>query len=200
VATAQTVVDLASVQLNDEDNDDWTESILLGYLNQAMKALCRVVPEEFTIVERVAAAAGAQQAVPANCMRLITVIASVYGGVVRGLTRFDRSYMDAIYPLWYNADASQPRQFAHDQAVNSDTYWLYPPAPTSTSVDLEYVRVPADLDLADALPVDDTFVPALVEYVLFRAYAEDKIHDGSDARAALHFQMFLTAVGEVKSG
>lgn len=195
MATAQTLVDRAGIQLYDETGLDWPEAELLGYLNEAIAHLVTSQPTEFATLEQVTHVPGTRQSLPAGGVALLRVRNAVnaLGAATRGVTLFDLAAMDAVNPGWHAAKAGAVRQFAYDPR-DPKVYWVYPPS-NGTDAVIEYVLEPAALALGDTVPVGTRFEGALLDYLLFRAYSKDTEYAGQDGRAALHYQAYLGVTG-----
>lgn len=194
MATAQALLDRASIQLHDETGVDWPDSELLGYLNEALADLVSHQPGEFASTETVTHTTGVRQTLPAGAVALLRVQHALTptGAASRAATMFNFIAMDTVSPIWRRARPGPVRQWAYDPR-DPRVYWVYPPSDGSQAL-IELVREPQALTSVDPLPVSVRFNGALLDYVLYRAYSKDTEYAGQDGRAALHYQAYRGVV------
>lgn len=192
------LIESVSIQLYDDQNNNWSEPELLAWLEEAVGALASLRPDVFTETVTMPLAAGTRQATPDGFLQVLRVLSTsvTEGGPSRSLTRFDIRSMSAARPTWRNDPPGQARQFA--LVADLDVFYLYPPQPTPPHfAEIEAVVVP-DVPRPDAegyataeLDIDERFRRVLVDYVLYRTYAKDLAAPGHSQRSGEHYQAFM---------
>ena len=198
------VVDLvtkAGTLLQDTAATRWTKSELLGWFNDAQRELALVRPDASIVYAAFTCVAGSKQTLPSAALRLLTVVRNTNGNAI---TQVDRGLLDNHAPGWQSeTQDSVLEHFVYDP-LTPKLFWLYPPAAASASIDIIYTSAPAIVvsaqsDLSDisstVIGVDDVYANALLDYMLYRAYAKDLNVAGSGQRAMMHLQLFQQALG-----
>lgn len=190
------IISDARPTLNDTDTvtprQDDTE--LLRYVNAGIKEIASYKPALFSTV-------GDMICVPGKCEQAITFLDAaalievlcIHGGAA--VTPFDRASMDLFNPNWRN-DAAGPAENWSPLDGDPLNFFIYPKAPDTAQVlDVRYVRNPATYALDDLISdLPDTYRPALVDYVIYRAESKDDEHVLSQ-RAQSHYTAFLAKIG-----
>lgn len=187
VITAQ-----AAGVLNDPAGLRWSSTELLDFLNLARRAAAQLRPDMFVKTVEVALAAGARQALPSDGQLLFRVNANVGGDAI---VPVDRAHLDARLPNWRTAAPSATvRGFMYDPSTPLE-YWVTPPS-AGGSVEITYAYAPADIASGEAIGCADVYQPALLDYVLFRAFSKP-VQGGQaedTARAVGHYSAFVAAL------
>lgn len=181
------VVDNDAVDLRQADTE------LLGYFNDGMKEASGLQPELFTSIGDFLCTPGAaEQAVTFLDAQEIVDVLCIHGG--EALTRFDMKILDAYMPGWRNATPAAAKQWAPFDGSKLK-FFIYPPAPmTSQTLDVQYVRNPVALGLDDQITeIPVSLIPAMVDYIIYRAESKDDEHVLSQ-RAAMHYESFKSKV------
>lgn len=170
-----------------------SDTELLGYFNDALKEICTINPMVFSTVGDMTCTSGkVEQSITfLDAVRLLDVIC-IHGGTA--ITPFDRSAMDNFRPNWRN-DAASPAQQWCPLEGDLLNFFIWPPAPAAQVLDVRYVRNPSVYALNDTvLDVPESFKPALVDYVVYRAESKDD-ENVLNQRASAHYQAFLAKIG-----
>lgn len=202
MTVANVLTSRAERQLLDETGDHWDQQELLDYLNEGLRALARRLPLLFMVTEVVAMTAGAKQTLPAGGFFLFDVPQALTTGdaFYRVPRRVDHGALKAFLPGWRSVAAGPTREWSYNPE-DPTVFWVNPPQPeTPHKNELEYAKEPPLVDFDDALPVQERFDDALVEYMLYRAYSKDATHAGQDGRAQAHYNKFAEATGGSDSG
>lgn len=189
--TAQAVIDSAQIVLVDETAVHWPETELLGWLNEGVQVIGTLRPDATNVVGNITLAAGTKQALPTGAKALLDIPRNVGGRAVRQ-TRM--ALLDAQRPTWHTDTAGPTRNYAYDPRTPR-TFYVYPPAEAGAQVEIKYQAATAPVTAGQNVPLGDEFVPALLDYVLYRAFSKDAEYNGTGARAAAHRQAFDAAVG-----
>lgn len=199
MATAEEVVQLAVPTLDDENFDNWTKRELLQYLNDGVRRLVTLAPQQFSTRAVLTLAAGTRQTLPANTAMLLESPRSLHATTevpIRALRIVDRRALDEYSPGWHVAVAAPAREYAYDPAMDPAVMWVNPPAAADDKAEIVYAANPAAVNLSNDVPVEDRYIPYLVDYILFRAFSKDADYAGQDGRAEIHRKRFMEAAGD----
>ena len=197
--TADAVVQRVARTLNDADHTRWKLEELLGWLNEALQALAKRKPTSYVKTEAAPTVAGAMQTLPAGGVALVEIQHNIddTGAPSGAIVPVDRKLLDIEDPAWTSATAADDAvNYVYDGAA-PHVYFLYPPRPAAAPRDvmLSYAASPPPVTLAAQLPVDDVWEPALVDFILYRAFNKEAEYAGPEGRAAEHYAAFRQATG-----
>ena len=196
---ASAVIERVAETLQDQSGVTWTEAQLVAWLNDAQRTVALVRPDASSVTGQLALQLGTKQALPANGLRLLTLIRNLgTDGATPGaaIRLVDRGTLDTVTPNWHSAKASTAiAEYAVDDR-DPLHYWVNPPSDGTGKVEGTYAVTPALITTTtDTLPLADTYSPALVEWMLYRCFARDSEQTPNFARAAGHFQNFFNLLG-----
>ena len=208
------VIDRAQRILNDTTAVRWPAADLLDWLNEGQQAAVRIAPEAYTVTANMQLAEGVRQnlvsmATAASTevpLRLIEVTRNVTDAtglpalkVVRMVTR---RALDQANPDWPTETGVALVDHYMFDSRNPKEFMVYPPQPATGQgfVEVVYSAEPAPLtDAADPIVLDDSYAPALVDYIVHRALSTDAEYGQNPAKVAQHFNQFMGALTQ-KSG
>lgn len=194
--TAQSIINSVAVTLQDTGFIRWTAAELLQWLNDGQREIAMLLPEASTTFVNFTLVGGTKQTIPANGTRLISVVRNVTG-TRRAIRLVDRMVLDAQKPTWHSeTGATTITHYCFDPRVPKNFY-VYPPAAASgAGVELVYSIAPTNLTSASAnIGLDDIYVNALTDYILYRAYLKDAEYTMNAERAKLHYEAFGASLG-----
>lgn len=170
----------------------YTDTMLLGFVNQAIKRIMPFRPDLFTVIENIDTTTGSVlQSLPSSAVRLVEVFQVAGGGAV---TEVNRETLDQMYPAWVSEDAGQPVNFMRHPR-NPTKFFLYPRPAAGVQLVAEYVDTPGDLGMsAPITAVPESFFTAIIDCVVFLAESIDNEHVNS-GRAKLFYDAFTEALG-----
>lgn len=207
--TAASLVNKTLIILND-DGTAWTKSELLGWLNDGQRVIVTVRPDAGAVHQTFQLAAGTLQSIPAGTLRVLKLLRNMGaagatpGTVIREIAA---DILDRQVPDWHTG-ATVPAAAVVDRCVYNGEdpthFWVYPPQPAVAMGFIEglFSAPPTDctMNTVDGSNVDsnlgipDNYGPALIDYVLFRAYSkETDTRNPAKGEAAL--SAFQTALG-----
>ncbi len=165
----------------------YTDAVLLGFVNQALKRMAMVRPDLFTVFETVATTPNTVvQRLPSKATRLVEVY-NVDGGDV--ITEVDKNALDQTYPGWRSAPAGQPVNYVR-HVRNPTSFFLYPAPADGVSLVTEYAVAPDDYTINQEIDLlSDTYLPSLVDGTVFLSQSIDDEHV-STGRAKLFLDSF----------
>lgn len=205
MSTAQSIIDKAELLLQDTTNIRYSEAELLGWLNHGLQEVANYKPSALvkTIVHQLVA--GVLQKMPADSASLILITRNMgVDGATPGaaITSVQRTLMDSFQPNWTKATSSTTvKHYMYDPQGDDDVFYVYPPQPAvgMSRVQMQYYARPAAVTLTDELPFSVSYDPALLDYVLYRAYNKEIEQGDGVGLASAHYNAFLSALGGKKS-
>ena len=211
---AQYLVDRVSVTLNDVDHTRWELIDLVGYLSDAQRAAVLLKPEVNPKVADFQLASSTLQALPADAYILIDITKNIdiHNNVRtpgRVITPTERSSIDQVNRDWHKlltASTTVPKNYVYD-IRNRLSFYVYPVREfiARDNIEIIYSKMPAEISLSNqVIPVNtkieisDVYSPALIHYMLHRAYEKEIPVMGQGAELSMmHLQAFrLLITGE----
>lgn len=206
--TAQSVIRRCVDTLQDTTGIRWATNELVRYLNDGQRAVVTERPDAMVTNAAKTLVAGTKQSIPTGGAKLMDVVRNTVSKKAVRLT--NREILDSQNPNWHaQTGALDVIHYTFDPR-DPTTFYVYPPALDTSSVDLVYSAYPADVaEPADGalytavtgnISVPDIFGNALQDYILFRAYSKDSEYAGNAARATAHYAAFANTLGiEIKA-
>ena len=202
------VIDRAQRILNDTTAVRWLAADLLDWLNEGQLAAVRIAPEAHTVTAIFQLVTGVRQnltalAVTASTeapLRLIEVVRNVTDATgfpaLRAIRMVNRRSLDQGNPDWPADTAAALVENYMFDSRNPKEFMVYPPQPaTGGFVEVVYSAEPAALSLdSDPIALDDSYGPALVDYIVYRALSTDAEYGENSAKVAQHFNQFMGAL------
>lgn len=194
---ASSIINKTATVLFDVNNIKWGRTELLGWLNDAQRALVALVPEASS--KRVAQimVAGARQALPADAHMLLEVARNMgTAGTVAGRVpkRIDREILDESNPDWSSAAAVTAITTYMYNMRDRLAFYVSPPSDATGYLEIIYSAIPVALIETDPILVSDVYVPALMDYMLWRAKSKNTSFAGSFQEAQSYYTSFMAYV------
>lgn len=202
--TVRSILDKAHVILQDTTGVRWSDSELLGWLNDGQREVVIFKPNAFVTNSAIKLVAGTKQSIPSNGVQLIDVVRNM--GVSgnspgRPVRITDQKIMDAQNPNWHQQTADSEARHYMYSPLDPKHFYVYPPQPAVNQgyVEIIYGTIPFDAEINGIITLDDIYQNALIDYILYRAYSkESEVAD--QARAANHQRnYFASLTGKLKS-
>lgn len=207
------ILDRARTVIQDETSVRWTLRELLMWLNDAIMVVSDLKPSSAARTVAVPLVRGTLQALPVGYASILRPVRNLRSGEAdrrprRVITVVSEDSLNALNPEWHDEYAvrysQQAAHFIFDE-TNPKAFYVYPGNDGSGELEMvlaaipEAIATPADPEnLASyniPFPLDATYGPPLLDYVLYRAYTKDAQFVGNAQRAALCMQQFATALG-----
>ena len=178
-----------------DDGVRWTDAELVQWLNDGQRVIVINKPQANAVTSAFSCAAGVLQELPAGGLQLLDVTHNS-SGTQRSIRLVPRASLDAESPTWRAATrGTEVRAYCYDDRTPR-VFHVWPPVQATTSIEIVYSASPAEVTIeSTALSLDDVYIPALIDYVAYRAYSKDAEYAQSGARVALHRDAFATALG-----
>lgn len=194
MTTPADIITIARNVYNDADSVLYRkqDTELLAYVNEGMQEISTLQPSIFTAIGDLTCAAGdVEQLVTFVDAQTLVSVLCIHGG--DAVTPFDMASMNAFNPGWRTDTAGQAKQWSR---LDGDPlrFFIYPQAPASQVLDVQYIRNPTVLALTDNITeISAGYMPALADYVIYRAESGDDEHSIT-GRATTHYQMFVAKI------
>jgi len=203
ITTASLLARAATI-LQDPTNIRWPQTELLDWLNDGQREIALFKPNVFVKNIAVQLVAGTKQSLPADGVSLIDVVrnmgttGSTPGNAIRVVTR---EILDAQISNWHASTAAAVVKHYVYTPLDPKTFYVYPPQPSSgmNQVEVIYVAAPTDATLVSVITLDDIYMTALLDYVLFRAYTKDAEYANNAQLAQAYYTQFQ-AILQGKTG
>jgi hypothetical protein len=208
--TAASIIQRAVGTLQDTTSVRWPADELVRYLNDGQREVVIYRPDASVANETVTCTTGSKQTLPADATKLIDVVRNAAVASAKGPVRMiNRTILDAQIPDWHaQAGSVDILHFMYD-ARDPLTFYTYPPALPTASLDIVVSKYPVDVvepasgelfsDVAGDIGIPDIYGNVLLDYVLYRAYTKDAEYAGNAARAQAHYNAFAASLGiEIK--
>jgi hypothetical protein len=183
--TAQSISDQAVKTLFDETKTRWSETEILGYINDAQRNIVMLKPDAYVKNVSVQMVAGTKQTIPSDGVQLVRVVRNMgsngttAGRVVR---RTSFSDIDNSRPDWHTETAAAVAlNWLYDER-DLKNFYLSPPQPaTPAYVELVYTAAPPDVAaIGNVITLDDIYKTPIYNYVMARCWAKASEHQNMD--------------------
>jgi len=204
---AKTILDKASILLNDIGVTRWTTDELLGWLNDGQLEIVIAAPNANAVTENFTCVAGIKQTVPVSTVRVIEFIrnrgtsGTADGNAIRDIKR---KTLDNFMPNWGVVSTLNPTSATvvhtmYDADDNAQVFYVWPPQPSSGFGIIELCRSVIPTTIANAtagtkITIADHYANALLDYVVFKALKKDSDY-ANTPKAMGFYQSFASAVG-----
>jgi len=197
--TCQSVVDQAIEILQDSGNDHWSDAELFAWLKYGQKAIVRLKPTANPVLGDITLASGLWQDLNSGAIFLLDVIMnSGTDGSTPGapVTIVERKWIDRMLPDWTTETAAATiKHVIYDPKVNPKKFMVYPKSDGTTRIEVMEAHLPTDpAAIGNNITLDDEYVEALLEYILFRAFTRDADYVKNQERAMFHYMNFKEIV------
>lgn len=196
---ASEIINKAAKILQDVNNVKWTRTELLDWLNQGQKQIVILSPNATNKVSTMQLVAGTRQTIPSDGWLLLELIR--YMGTDgtkpgRAIRLTSRELIDSFNPNWHSDTKSAvPKHYVFDPQ-DQTVFYVYPPNNGQGYVQLNYSPIPPVITSeASYISINDTFEPALLDYVLYRACMKNADYSPGIPVAQAYLQTFMASVG-----
>lgn len=193
--TVSSLLNRAAVILQDPTNIRWPQAELVDWLNDGQREIALYKPNAFVKNAAQQLVSGTKQSLPSDGVSLIDVVRNLgtdgqtAGNAVRMVSR---EILDAQVPGWHAGAASASVKHFVYTPLDPKTFYVYPPQPVTGMgyVEMIYVASPTNAAIGGTITLDDIYVSALLNYVLFRAYSKDAEYAANAQLATAYYTQF----------
>ena len=179
----------------------WANEELLDWLNESYQAITGIKPDASSLNAEITCTVGTKQKIPDDGLMLLDVVRNTTGDGM-AVIRTSRAALDSTRRRWHGEDPQdEVEQFVFDDQ-DPRHFYVYPPAMATVKLEVIYASVPlphamteAKDDSVEVIRLPDAYAPAMVDYILSRAYAKDAEHAANLQRSTMHMQAWQAALG-----
>lgn len=206
MATVQDLIDKFQFVTQDE-GIRWTDAEVIGWLNESYQQIVILRPDAGATSADVPLAEGHRQrlddATSINLpdAHMILDVTATAGKRPRAVRQSDLSMIDGLMPDWRRMPPTPFLERWVFDDRNPREFVVYPPAKAGTTVEIVYSQAPEPHDpaannvLDEAIKMPSAYEPAILDYLLYRAYSKDADSQANANRATAHYQAFATGIG-----
>ena len=200
--TAQEILDRAELLLHDDTNIRWPLSEGLNWINEGQREIVLLKPDAYSLTESLVMVAGTKQTIPAAGTMLLDVTRNMgadgltVGNVIRLV---DRRILDDGQADWHTQTAAAVvKHWVYDPESNPRIFYIYPKSDGTNYIEICYSKAPTEIAaVGNTITLDDIYSPALLNYVLSKAYAKDVDFAENPTRAIQARNEFLQLLGRM---
>lgn len=210
---ASDLFDRAQRIMLDETNVRWPLPELCLWLNDGMREVVLQKPNALSKTVVMQLEQGTYQALPGDYLKLLRVVRNItsvdpYRQGGRSVRIVSREILDTQSPYWHDSRKTpfkaEVKHVCFDEQ-DQRSFYVYPGNDGTGQVELvvsvqpqaiEETGDPLEMDsYRVAIELPDIYSNALLDFILYRAYAKDAQFAGAAERAALHYQQFANSLG-----
>jgi len=203
--TTASIITKAQKILQDATGVRWSGDELLGWLNSGQREMVVFKTNVYVKAAVVTLAAGTRQALPNDGVQLIDIPRNFAAdGVTPGrvVRQTERDTLDATLPTWHAAPASATVKHFIFNLLDPKAFYVYPPQPATNAGKVEVIYGAVPPEATTTITVDDIYEPALLDYMLYRAFSKDSEY-ADVVKADKHYAKFaalLTGKARMEAG
>lgn len=187
------ILQRAGRQLSDHTHVRWTDAEIIDYINDAQRQIVLLRPDSNSRNESFQLASGSKQTLPARSTYLLRVTRNLGSdGNTPGKVIFPtlRSALDSETPDWHTKTGAAVQHYIYDPNVDKKTFYVYPSA--DGYIEIVYSTAPDEVSGAnDTLDLNDQWINAVLDWVLYRCFSKDSEYSGNAQQAAGYYQRFM---------
>jgi hypothetical protein len=185
--------------LNDSAREHWTLTNIKQWIYEAELVLGEFAPRALTRTVDITIASGeVTHALDTDYAKLLEVVANMGAdgetpGRAISYTALDR--LAAVKPKWRIERGPAIRHYMTDER-DQRTWYTWPGVASEWHVEARVILAPQIISgLTDTLAADDSYLPAMIDYALHRAYAMDAEEAMNLQLAGAHYGAFASKIG-----
>jgi hypothetical protein len=193
-----------------DSNVRWPRVELQNWLNESYLQIVLLRPDASSKTGTFTCVAGSRQSITSgfsSALRLLDVVRNLASSSDKKVVRLiDRSVLDDQRPTWHTETGSVNTQNYTFDIRQPKEFFVYPPATTSTKLEVVYADLPGAHSLSasaldptgsntEVIKVDDTYLSVITDWILYRAFSKDAEFAANAARAGAHYQTFMSSIG-----
>lgn len=200
--TLKDVIDRTKTTLQEITTEGirWKNEELLMWANDFYRYASSAVPGEFSHIREFSCVAGTLQNAPADIVQILDVMRNLDGNKAP-VIRTEKNVLDSTRRDWHSETETMQQEAFITDPRHLKAFYVWPPASVGSKLEIMGVVVPVAHDKADlsdeaiTIKCDDRLAPAMVDYILFRAFQKDSDATLNAERAATHFQIMNASLG-----
>lgn len=200
--TVTTVINSVKVTLQEttEEGVRWTNAELVDYLNDACRFLAENEPDAFADNSEFECVSGTRQELPINATRLIDVVRNLEGKK-HPVFSSDKATLNTARPNWHSENPTNQQELFFSDDRDPKRFYVYPPAMVGSLLEIVCTLDPRihltkeAQDKSSLMQMNDRYVPAVMNFILFRAFDKDADAAGNFSRAQNYLRNAYTSLG-----
>ncbi len=210
--TCAQILDIVGTQLKDITKVTWSTTKTFPYLNLGVKEIVNLKPEAYAVTfGNVQLAAGPRQNLPPGALFLVDVegVVNLSNNLTSSVQLITKAQMDRLFPGWYAFAGDDTIQYVMRDDRNPEVFYVFPPPPPTTTQAASLIcscypaevtsLVQNDNVTPTDFPLDNSYVPAIVDYIIYRCLVEETEIPNAQAKGTAFYQMFLQKLGAGKA-
>lgn len=198
MSTIDQVVQRAAELLHDSTHDRWTMANLVDWCNAGIQEALVFRPTAYTEKLAIPLVEGAVQTLPSEHFQFMRPLYTTKADSTKGRTPalVDFVSLSMVDPSWMNGTPNEEVEQVAPDPASAHTFYTYPPQPAATTATLEAIVAtqPAYVTPSDDFPLATVFEPAIVDFMLYRAYSMEAEFASEEGRAGMHYNAFKSAI------
>lgn len=191
VLAVSVVIDRTNILLKDPTGVRWTPEERAAWASDCQREVATYKPDALAKTASITLVPGTRQTLPADATGLIDIPRNTASG--RAPRIVARNLLDAHNPTWQQDRAlAEVRHYTYDP-VDARVFHVWPPQPATGmgALDVIYAAAPVSVGPAGDLVLDDTWLPIVINYVMFRAWSKDAEDAANAGLATTYYQAFM---------
>jgi hypothetical protein len=191
---------IAGALLVDPNAVTWKAADRLRWINMGVREIATLKPKASTVSAAIQITAGlTRQEVPADVITVLDLTANMGADGLtpgRAISTVAADRLAAAVPTWRTDKGAAVRHLVIDDR-DPGAFYVWPAITSGTWYveGLLHKHPVAITALGDTLPLNDSYLNALVEYVLHMAYAQDGENPGHAELSVAHYTKFAQTLG-----
>lgn len=188
--------------IHDSAGSRWDDAEMLKWLNDSLLETVLHKPTANSQRVTLQLDTGTVQSLPTSAVQLLRISHnSVSYGSIRVI---DQDRLDAADPNWrvsdVNTNTTDVQHYMYDPLAPKE-FHVYPANNGAGQVEATVSQTPTNITSMNALfPLEDIYGPAVVDYLLYRAYSKHSKFAGNEQRAANAYNRYLQQLGVKAQG
>lgn len=150
----------------------YDDADLTRKFNQIIRRAVIMRPDLFTEITAMSCASGSLQQCPSDSVRLMDVLTNSAGAAVK---QVNQEVIDLLLPDWETLPAGPATNWMR-YPRDPNRFYVYPPSPAAANLQIIYCKCPALLAIGDTVPMQDVYLPVLVDGLCWLVESVDAEH------------------------
>lgn len=188
--------------IHDSAGSRWDDAEMLKWLNDGLLETVLHKPTANSKRVTLQLASGTVQSLPTSALQLLRIS---HNKVSSSSIRFiDQDRLDAADPYWRVSSADtrtvDVQHYMYDPIAPKE-FHVYPANTGTGQLEATVAETPSNItNMQTIFPLEDVYGPAIVDYLLYRAYSKHSKFAGNEQRAANAYNRYLQQLGVKAQG
>lgn len=185
--------------IQDTTNTRWPKAEWLDWYNDATLAVVNIRPDAHVVNGTLSLTPNSsKQAIQSDGLKLIDVLSNTSSGKV--IRKIPRRQLDDQIDGWHKTQGTDVQHYVYDDR-DPKHFYIFPQPTTAHDVEYVYATAPVNADITDfdndtsVMALDDSYLNAILDYMLHRAYSKDADYAENASRSQQHLNQFERALG-----